>query len=465
VSVAAKLTTPELAVSAVGDVLAPICAEEFDVCMQRLGPFEDAPHLAVGVSGGRDSLALVLLAAEWAAARRGRVTAVTIDHGLRTASAAEAMQVSAWMAQQGIPHHTIEWQGSSDPGAVGTPANAGASEAAARSARYALLEAFCREQNILHLLVGHHRQDQLETQAMRLARSSGAFGRAGMAAVRELSHTRVLRPFLDIPRARITDTLQARAQTWIEDPSNRDMRYARARLRSEQQTAGPAGLDPEMAQQRVAREREIARFAARAVAIHPAGFATLDPTLLDAADRETAVRLIANLVTCIGGRDYGPRGARLIRLADRLMDDQLGSGATLGGCILRSDGRGKVRVVREQAAIEPPRHVDGFQAVEWDRRFRLAFAATYGVDANPATDGVTKLGAVGYFLAHGVPMHSDSPCYDALPRAIRMTLPAIFRDGCFHICAMPFSAETGHFGVKARFAPRNPVAGTIFATG
>ncbi len=461
-SVAAELAIPELAEPAAGDATAPICAEEFAVCMQRLGPFEDAPHVAVGVSGGRDSLALVLLAAEWAAARDGRVTAVTIDHGLRTASAAEARQVSAWMARRGIPHHTIEWQRSSDPGVMGTCANAGASEAAARSARYALLEEFCRAQNILHLLVGHHRQDQLETQAMRLARSSGAFGRAGMAAVRELSHTRVLRPFLNIPRARITDTLQARAQAWIEDPSNRDTRYARARMRSEQQDADPANPDPEMARQRVAREREVARLAARAVAIHPAGFATLDPTLLDTADRETAVRLIANLVTCIGGRDYSPRGARLIRLADRLMDGQLGSGTTLGGCIVKPGGRGKVRVFREQAAIEPPRHVHGLQAVEWDRRFKLEFAATYA--AEPAPNGVTKLGAVGYFLAHGVPMHPDSPCYEALPRTIRMTLPAISRDGCFHVCAMPFSAETRRFGVKARFAPRNPVAGTVFAT-
>lgn len=463
-SVAAELALPELAKPAAGDVTAPICAEEFAVCMRRLGPFEDAPHMAVGVSGGRDSLALVLLAAEWAAARGGRVTAVTIDHGLRTASAAEARKVSAWMAQQGIPHHTIEWQRSSDPGMIGTGASARAGEAAARSARYALLEEFCKAQNILHLLVGHHRQDQLETQAMRLARSSGAFGRAGMATVRELSHTRVLRPFLDTPRARITDTLQVRAQTWIEDPSNRDTRYARARMRSEQKSAGPASPDLEMAQQRVAREREIASLAARAVAIHPTGFAMLDPTLLDAADRETAVRLIANLVTCIGGRDYGPRGARLIRLADRLMNGQLGSGATLGGCILRSDGRGKVRVVREQAAIEPPRHVDGFQAVEWDRRFKLEFAAAYGAHPGPATDGKIKLGAAGYFLAHGVPMHSDSPSYDALPRTIRMTLPAISRDGCFHVCSMPFSAETGRFGVKARFTPRNPIAGAVFAT-
>lgn len=461
--VAAQLTIPQSAGRAIGDVAGAVCAEEFAVCMQRLGPFEDAPHLAVGVSGGRDSLALVLLAAEWAAARRGRVTAVTVDHGLRAASAAEAEQVSAWMAQHGIQHHTIDWQGTPGPGAAGPNANMGASEAAARSARYALLETFCKDQNILHLLVGHHRQDQLETQAMRRARSSGAFGQAGMAAVRELSYTRVLRPLLDIPRTRITETLRARGQAWIEDPSNRDLRFARARMRSAQPAVVPARQDAGMARDRIAREREIARLGARSVSVHPAGFATLDRTLLDTANRDTAVRLIANLVTCIGGRDYGPRGAHLLRLADKVMEGRLGGGVTLGGCILRSAGD-LVRFGREQAAIEPPRDLLGPRVMMWDRRFRLQFSAPDGSGGGPPILGAGKLGATGYFSAQGLPMHPESPRYAALPHAIRMTLPAILCDGYFHVCEMPLLAEKGLLGVKARFAPRNPVAGAVFAT-
>lgn len=463
--VVAKPVIPISVVCATDDIAAPINADEFAVWMQRLGPFEDRPQLAVGVSGGRDSLALVLLAGEWAAARGGRVTAVTIDHSLRAASASEAAQVSAWMEQHAIPHHTRAWQDSPGPGLEGVDATAGASEAAARSARYALLEAFCKDQEILHLLVGHHREDQLETQAIRRARSSGALGRAGMPAVRELPHVRVLRPFLDIPRTRITETLRARGQIWIEDPSNQDTRFARARLRTVQPAVPANGLDADMARARVAVERRVARLAAQAVAVHPAGFATLNPALLDTADRETGVRLIANLVTCIGGRAYAPRGPRLTRLADRLIDGGLGGGATLGGCIVRSDGNGMVRVMREQAAIEPPRHVTGaIQAMSWDGRFQLLFPATDGAGMDSDPDRKVQLGAVGCFSALGVPAHSESPRYEAMPHAIRMTLPAIYRDGYFHVCAMPFSAETGHVAVKARFVPKNPVAGAVFAT-
>ena len=465
---------PEIVYSAAcaaDDGAAPINPDEFAVRMQRLGPFEACPQLAVGISGGRDSLALALLAAEWAAARNGRIAAVTIDHGLRTASAAEAEQVSAWMARHGIPHHTLTWQDSPGPDIEGMDANGGGSEAAARSARYALLEIFCREQGILHLLVGHHRDDQLETQAIRRARASGVFGRAGMPAVRELTHARILRPLLDISRARVTATVRSRGQDWIEDPSNRDTRFARARMRTDPSTIASIGLGEggDLARSRVIAEREMARIAAQAVAVHPAGFATLNPALLDAADRETGVRLIANLVTCIGGRVYAPRGPRLTRLADRLMGGGLGGGATLGGCTVRSDSNGMVRIARELAAIEAPRYVIGAgdvaRALDWDGRFQLLFPATDSAGVESAPDRETQLGAVGCFSALGVPAHPDSPRYEALPHAIRLALPAICRDGYFSICAMPFSQETGRVVVKARFAPKNPVAGAVFATG
>ena len=182
--------------------------------MARFAPYESSPRVVVAVSGGRDSMALVLLAAEWARARGGDIRAVTVDHGLRPGSAEEAVRVGGWMNAQGIAHDVLTWS---------TPETESGIEQAARDARYQLLEAYCRDRGALHLLVGHHLSDQLETHAMRLARESGPAGLAGMAGVRELGHVRLLRPFLDTPRARLTATLQAREQNWIEDPSNCDL--------------------------------------------------------------------------------------------------------------------------------------------------------------------------------------------------------------------------------------------------
>src|SRR3954451_23412950 len=89
----------------------PLTADELAALMEPLGPFERAPALAVAVSGGADSLALAILAAAWAERRGGRVLALTVDHGLRPESAAEARQTAAWLAARGITSRILAWEG------------------------------------------------------------------------------------------------------------------------------------------------------------------------------------------------------------------------------------------------------------------------------------------------------------------------------------------------------------------
>jgi tRNA(Ile)-lysidine synthase len=78
--------------------------------MAGLGPFESRPQLGIAVSGGADSMALALLCQRWARARGGSVLAISIDHRLRTESAAEIRQVAAWLKTRGIPHLSLAWQ-------------------------------------------------------------------------------------------------------------------------------------------------------------------------------------------------------------------------------------------------------------------------------------------------------------------------------------------------------------------
>src|SRR5512144_1702125 len=155
--------------------------------MEELAPFESSPHLAVAVSGGADSMALGLLAHDWAVARGGRVTALTVDHGLRPASAKEAAVVGSWMSACGIEHHVLRWRGEKPASAV---------QNAARIARYRLLCEWCRQANVMHLLLGHHSGDQSETILHRLVRGSGIFGLAGISPLVETSEVRLLRPLL-----------------------------------------------------------------------------------------------------------------------------------------------------------------------------------------------------------------------------------------------------------------------------
>lgn len=140
----------------------------FAASIERLGPFEPNPVIAVAWSGGGDSTALLLLARDWVRTRGGRVVALHVDHGLRAESAAEAAMLEARARDWSVEFVALRWDGPKP--------RAGVLEAA-REARYALLEAACARRAILHLLVAHNADDQAETVALRAERRS-EIGRA-----------------------------------------------------------------------------------------------------------------------------------------------------------------------------------------------------------------------------------------------------------------------------------------------
>src|SRR5690242_12701199 len=121
--------------------------------MAALGPFGPAPHLAAGVSGGPDSMALALLADRWARDNGGSLRALIVDHGLRADSRQEAALAAARLAERGIQAQLLPITG-----LLRGPALA----ERARRARFAMLETVCREAGIVHLLLGHHAADQAE---------------------------------------------------------------------------------------------------------------------------------------------------------------------------------------------------------------------------------------------------------------------------------------------------------------
>jgi len=385
----------------------PLRAAEFAALMQRFQPFEPSPRLAVAVSGGADSMALTLLAHEWARAAGGMITALTVDHRLRPQSAAEAIQVGRWLAARGIAHRVLTRAGG-ESGVRGI-------QAAARAARYALLEEWCRVEGVLHLLIAHHREDQAETLLLRLARGSGLDGLAAMSAAAERAHCRVLRPLLRVPRDRLLATLSAAGQRWIDDPSNHDRAYARVRLRQSEPRLAEAGLTAarlavaaaRLGAARVTLEAEVAMLLARAVELHPGGFARLDNVALAEKPAALGLRALSAVLGAVGGALYPPRSARLDRLYRELCQGLRG-GRTLGGCRLLPR-RGGVLVCREPAALAPPTVVPPGTIVHWDGRFRLRLAAT-------APAGL-YLGALAGAAVGGARRR--------VPGAVRPSLPAL----------------------------------------
>src|SRR5690606_2857459 len=208
---------------------------EFFGLVDRLGPYETAPHVAVAVSGGPDSLALTLLLAEWVHRRGGRLQALTVDHGLRPESAEEAASVGRTLMGRGISHRVLKWSG--------TRPQAGLQEAA-REARYALLLDWCSRAGILHLFLAHHLEDQVETFLMRIARGSGRSGLAGMSAIVERRGVRLLRPCLGAERDRLRATLANSGLVPLQAPSNQAPRFTRVRVRARLPALAGAGLGP-----------------------------------------------------------------------------------------------------------------------------------------------------------------------------------------------------------------------------
>jgi len=308
----------------------PLALAELDRRLARLGPFERPPRLAVAVSGGPDSLALSLLADRWARARGGSVRAFHVDHGLRPESAQEAARVAGWLAVRGIPCRILLWRG---------PYPSSRLQEAARAARWALLEAACAEAGILHLLAAHHGQDQRETVAMRAARRSGPDGLAGMAAIRETVRVRILRPLLDVPKARLRATLVAMGQPWIEDPTNRDPRFERARLRrTGTRLTGSLAAIARAGAARSRHEAALARLAARIARPDPwAGRLELDARALEEAPEELALALLRRAVATVGRGRWPPAPAAVARLLEALRAREA-TRCSLGGALVTRRG-------------------------------------------------------------------------------------------------------------------------------
>jgi len=373
--------------------------------MAPLGPF--TPLVAVGCSGGGDSLALTRLADRWARARGGAILALIVEHGLRPESADEARATAMALRQRDIASRILP---------LGLPAAPRLQERA-RAGRRAALLAACLEAGAPHLLLAHHAEDQAETILFRALRGSGARGLAGMAPVSVAAEALILRPLLAIPKARLTASLEGWGLAPLEDPSNENPRFARTRLRQ----AGAAGIDAApFARRRARQAAEVAARMALAVRLLPEGCAGITPGAL--GRDATARRVMAGLIRVVGGGTHAPGEDAVAALLAR------GFG-TLGGARWLRGGRW---LVREAAT-------GGWKAGLWDGRFRC-----------PAPPEGYQLGALG----------ADAAAFRArfrhLPAAALAALPALRSLGDAKLALVPHlfynALETAIF-YPLNFAP------------
>jgi tRNA(Ile)-lysidine synthase len=225
------------------DENSPISAQE---AKRLLADWSGVPAIVLAVSGGPDSIALMWLAARWrrALAHGPRLVAVTVDHGLRAEAAREARAVKRLAHSLDLPHRTLRWTGAKPK--TGLPA-------AARAARYRLLAQAARAGGATHILTAHTRDDQAETLLMRMLRGSGIAGLAAMARESERDGVRLARPFLNVSKSQLIATLKKAKLDFADDPTNRDLNFARPRIRAVMPVLATEGGDT----------RNLARLASR----------------------------------------------------------------------------------------------------------------------------------------------------------------------------------------------------------
>ena len=361
----------------------------------RLSP----DRIGVAVSGGSDSLALL----HAARAASLSVDAVTVDHGLRPGSAAEAAKVADLCRGLDVHHTVLRWDSWDGTGNV---------QDKARHARYALIADWARARGLASVALGHTMDDQAETFLMRLAREAGIDGLARMNATFERAGQRFDRPFLPLRRADLRDYLTGLGVAWLDDPSNDDDAFDRVKARRALAALEPLGIGAgtlfavsgAMQDARAALSRLAADFARTRVR-SAGGDLIFDRPALRGQPFEIQRRLVGQALRFVASADYPPRRQPLDEVLRHI---EAGGNTVLHGCrVMVSDMT--LRIAREHAAVSA---LAGPTDAAWDSRWRL--------DGPHAPD--LEVRALGAALP-------DCPGWreTGLPRASLLASPAVWR--------------------------------------
>jgi tRNA(Ile)-lysidine synthase len=430
------------------DAEAPITDDEIRA---RFEPMLGAP-MAVAVSGGADSMALMHIAQRalelvppllksMAPPGRPRLMVLTVDHGLRSGSAEDAAWVASQAEAAGLPCRILRWDGEKPTQGI---------QAAARAARYrlmhtALIEEAKRYDRLERLLLtAHHYEDQAETFLMRLARGSGLDGLSAMQTVALITtppapegaygaQLELHRPLLDLPKSRLVATLREAGLTWRQDPSNDRDDFERVRVRKALAALSELGISSESIARSAARlsraRSAIMRQTAEAVRAHvdwhDGQFGAISVEILNDLPEEIAIRVLKQLIGAYGGEAPDPRLSEIEALAERIRatTDRAwpARAATLGGCRLDWRPDSDLRVWREAGRVTLPalQIQPGTKSAVWDRRFEISASDDLGGGVE-----VRALGAAGWKA-----LRSELPNLGKLrlPPGAAATLPACWR--------------------------------------
>lgn len=416
--------------------------------------------LLLAVSGGADSVALLLLIARWVQTQSNppQIEVATIDHDLRQGSADDATWVADLSAKCGFAHHVRRWSGEKPTTGV---------QAAARAARYQLLLDIVRVRHLATptaIVTAHTQDDQAETVVMRLSRGSGPDGIGAMALSRPLkvpdADVDLVRPLLDIPKSQLMAFLDRMSQTWLEDPSNRSQDFERVRVRQAQPALEALGLSSAALSVSASRARRASRalddisekFLRSSVAVNNGACAVVDLAKLFAAPDEIQIRVLKQILAGFGGAAPPARLQQLETLQHQLNTSSGARSVTLGGCVVEQK-KGQLTVYRELGRQPlPTLMLYPGDPVIWDQRFLLARADPDGPPGACPPD--IEVRALDPAVVAALRPHVSSEL-QGIPAAAAQTLPSFWCEG--RLLAVPplnidqefLAARDGNEGFEA----------------
>ena len=377
---------------------------------------------AVAVSGGSDSMAMCLIANDWAKENSREMVALTVNHQLRKSAGDEARVIGDWLKPYKITHYCLDWD---------SPKPKFGLQAAARQARYDLMIRWCKENNIFVLMIGHHLQDQVETFLLRTEKSSGTDGLASMNALSIRKECYLLRPLLKLPKERLQNFLQERQQEWFEDPSNNDPKFRRTHVRHIVNQLVQNGL-PLRAISNVIDQFGTLRqnfdeitnlFLRKAVNLSALGYGAISYILFAALPEVIIQRILVRIALEFGGKIYPPRGKSLRRIIE-LIKKQEKFSFSLGGCQFIGTEK-YITFFRDRRSLLSQDVASG-DVVLWGNSIKISICGPVGQIATLA-----PLGKRGWLKIRRA---SDYEKPINMPHTVHYSMPCLFdENGILHV--------------------------------
>ena len=290
-------------------------------------------NFALAVSGGADSLCLAYFAKIYSFEFNNKAHVLIVDHKLRKESSYEALKVKQILSKKNIYSRILKWKGEIPKKNI---------QKNARDMRYALLSNYCIKNKVKYLITAHHGDDQIENFFIRLLRGSGLSGLSSMSEkVKYNKNLKIIRPFLKFEKKDLKYVTLNYFKTYIKDPSNKNEKFLRVRIRRYRKNMEKEGLDAKKIIKTVdnlfSADQALNFYKNKALYKH-ASFVSKNKCLINKKifseeAQEIIFKFFYDILPLVSGTYYPPRSKKVINLIDRIKKNKF-SKSTLGGCIV-----------------------------------------------------------------------------------------------------------------------------------